>query len=98
MYNRHPQMAIDHKINSLKESTQPVSPSSVTKHVIDKLIELRGQYKEKATNNIKKAQERQKKYYDAKHDSHHVSSIHNYMLLWEAQIQQIFINVRSTLV
>ena len=29
MYNCHPQMAIDHEINSLKESIQPVSPSSV---------------------------------------------------------------------
>ena len=71
-------MAIDHKINSLKESTEPVSPPSVTENVIDKLIELRGQYKE-ATNNINKAQERQKKYYDAKHDSHHVSIVHIYM-------------------
>ena len=76
MYNCHPQMAIVHKIKSLKES---VSPSSVTEHVIDKLIMLRGQY-EKATNNIKKTQERQK-YYDAQHDSQHASSIHNYIIL-----------------
>ena len=78
MYNRHPQMAIDHEINSLKESTEQVSPPSFTKNVTDKLIKLRGQYKEKATN-INKAQERQK-YYDAKHDSHHVSSIHIHAL------------------
>ena len=73
-------MAIDHEINSLKESTEPVSPPSVTDNVINKLIEFRGQYKEKATNNINKAQERQKKYYGAKHDSHHVSSIHIHAL------------------
>ena len=41
--------------------------------MITNMLELRKEYHQKAQSNIKRAQERQKEYFDAKHDSHHVS-------------------------
>ena len=41
--------------------------------MMEKLVELREQHKDRATANLKKAQERQKTYYDAKHGCNHVS-------------------------
>ena len=72
MYNRHPRKAIDHEICSGEDSVQ-VSNADEKEAMIRDLVGLREQYKSKATENIDKAQDRQKKYYDAKHDSHHVS-------------------------
>ena len=72
MYNRHPRKAIDHEICSEVDSVQ-VSTADEKEVMIHDLVELRKQYKDKATENIHKAQDCQKKYYDAKHDSHHVS-------------------------
>ena len=71
MYNRHPRKVIDHEICS--QSVQ-VSTADEKEAVIRDLVELREQYKDKATDNIHKAQDHQKRYYDAKHDkySHHV--------------------------
>ena len=67
MYNRHPRKAIDHEICSEVDSIQ-VSTADEKEAMI---CDLREQYKDKATENIHKAQDCQKKY-DAKHDSHHV--------------------------
>ena len=39
---------------------------------IDAVIDVREKYRLKAHDNISSAQERQKKYFDARHDSHHV--------------------------
>ena len=72
MYNRHPRKAIDHKICSEVDSVQ-VSTADEKEAMIRDLVELREQYKDKTTENIHKAQDHQKKYYDAKHDGHHVS-------------------------
>ena len=67
MYNRHPLKTIDHEIWSVQVSTADEKEA-----MIRDMAELREQYKDKATENSHKVQDRQKKYYDAKHDSHHV--------------------------
>lgn len=41
--------------------------------VIDELLDIRTQFHDKARNNIQRAQQRQKEYYDSRHDSNHVS-------------------------
>ena len=71
LYNRHPRKAIDHEIAPCTQD----EPASVNgEHdVMEKLVELREQHKDRAAANIKKAQERQKTCYDAKHDCNHVS-------------------------
>ena len=72
MYNHHSQKATDHEICSEVDSVQ-VSTADKKEAIIHDLVKLREQYKDKATDNIHKAQDRQKKYYDAKHDTRHVS-------------------------
>lgn len=76
LYNRYPRKAIDYELATTKSETQ--SPDDVPspeerEDIIQKLLELRGHYHERARTNIKKAQEKQKEHYDAKHDCHHVS-------------------------
>ena len=85
LYNRNPRKAIDYELNNeiSDESTtevNPIPPSSPpppqeTEKILDKLLEIKQLYHDKAKANIEKAQERQKKYYDAKYNSHHVSCI-----------------------
>ena len=41
--------------------------------MIANMLEMRKEYHQKAQSNIKRAQERKKEYFDAKHDSNHVS-------------------------
>ena len=59
MYNRHPRKGIDHEMYS---GGGQVSTADEKEALIHDLVKLREQYKEKATDNIKKAQDRQKKY------------------------------------
>ena len=40
---------------------------------MQRLLAIKEEYHQKAHNNIRNAQQRQKLYYDARHDSHHVS-------------------------
>ena len=60
-------------------SAEAISPETNTKEtpnaVIDELLDVRAQFHEKARNNIHRAQQRQKEYYDARHDSNHVSYV-----------------------
>lgn len=41
--------------------------------VVEELLSLRTQFHDQARNNVQTAQQRQKEYYDSRHDSHHVS-------------------------
>ena len=87
LYNRHPRKAIDHEIAAHTQDVPaeemlntPLANEEVD-DVMEKLVVLREHHKTRATNNIQKAQERQKKYYDAKHDSNHVSEF-NYCMYY----------------
>ena len=76
LYNCHPRKAIDHELATAKAApqTQDAVPSPDDREeIIQELLELRQQYQERARTNIKKAQDKQKEYYDAKHDCKHVS-------------------------
>lgn len=78
MYNRHPRKAIDHEVANQgvpaeDRDDEHGEESGEEDDVMEKLVELREHYKARAATNIQKAQERQKNYYDAKHDSNHVS-------------------------
>ena len=77
LYNRHPRKAIDHELSSRapeNESEIDTMPSPQDREdIINTLSDLRQHYQDRARTNIQKAQERQKKYYDAKYNSHHVS-------------------------
>lgn len=82
LYNRHPRKAIDYELSRTptdEDSDEvdhiPPPPPQATDTVIDKLLEIKQLYHSKAKTNIEKAQARQKKYYDAKYNSHHVSLI-----------------------
>lgn len=80
MYNRQPRKAIDHEVLTAvslpTESEERLTSETGTEEadaIIDELLDVRAQFHEKARNNIKKAQQRQKEFYDARHDSNHVS-------------------------
>ena len=50
--------------------------------MIANMLEMRKEYHQKAQSNIKRAQERKKEYFDAKHDSNHVSDeLKNYIYI-----------------
>lgn len=73
IYNRHPRKAIDFE---LATADGPTSMTDVTEETIEqtmeKLLDARKEYHKEALGNIQVAQERQKTYFDAKHDSNHV--------------------------
>ena len=71
MYNRHPRMAIDHKI-SPNTNTGASLPTSDMEETLGDLLSIRKKYHLKAHKNILRAQQRQKAQYDAKHDTLHV--------------------------
>ena len=81
LYNRHPRKAIDHELKTTvdvhnKENVADVvNTSDALENIIEQLLDVREKYQQKARKNIEIAQERQKTYYDAKHDSNHVSNI-----------------------
>ena len=69
MYNRHPRNAIDHELaNSSIDPASPIDDEDRKDTLVKQVIELREHNKAKATENILKAQARQKKYYDVKSD------------------------------
>ena len=78
LYNRHPRKAIDHELRSATAAPTSIASNDDTvtpdKMVAD-MLELRKEYHQKAQTIIKRAQERQKEYFDAKHDSKHVSDV-----------------------
>ena len=78
LYNRHPRKAIDYELKTAMDSegTATEHSSSHTdtfEETMQKLLDVREQYHQRAHCNIRVAQKRQKMYYDAKHDSNHVS-------------------------
>ena len=75
IYNRHPRKAIDFEIETAADSTPATKNMSddMIEKTMEKLLYVREKYHKKAHNNIQMAQERQKFYFDAKHDTHHVS-------------------------
>ena len=81
MYNRQPRKAIDHEVLTAvdltpdDEATLSSEPTTEGTYdaIIDELLDIRAQFHEKARSNIKRAQERQKEFYDTRHDSNHVS-------------------------
>ena len=82
MYNRHPRKAIDHELaNSSIDPASLIDDEDRKDTLVKQLIELREHNKAKATENILKAQARQKKYYDVKH-SNYVS----YLLLYNISL------------
>ena len=77
LYNCHHRKAIDHKLSSRApendfEIDTMLSPQD-REDIINTLSDLRQHYQDRARTNIQRAQEKQKKYYDAKYNSHHVS-------------------------
>lgn len=75
MYNRHPRKAIDFELSTTEDSAPTTAklPSEDTiERNVEKLLYVRKKYHEKAHMNIQVAQERQKFYFDVKHDTHHV--------------------------
>ena len=71
MYNRHPRKAIDHGLaNSSIDPASPIDDEDRKDTFVKQLIELREHNKAEVTENILKAQARQKKYYDVKHSNH----------------------------
>ena len=62
--------------------------------VMGRMVDVRREYHEKALNNIQRAQERQKCYYDAKHDSNHVSDVNNVLLCKHNFVY--FINIKCS--
>ena len=99
MYNRHPRKAIDYELATADGSAENpvlISNAAVTTHqTISKVLEMREEYHKKAHRNIEVAQERQKTYYDAKHDSNHVSffSIFPWHVYSITYINRIFIHL-----
>ena len=75
MYNRHPRMAVDHEMGTMVESNEDTASQADFEKTLQHLLQLREHYHSKALGNIGKAQERQKAYYDSKHDSHKVNRI-----------------------
>ena len=77
LYNRHPRKAIDHELNTAVNQTNQQNDANkantTIKETMEELLDMREQYQQKAHENIRRAQERQKTYFDAKHDSNHVS-------------------------
>jgi hypothetical protein len=74
MYNRQPRKAIDHEILTAIDNVAETVPSETNTTeppdaVIDELLDIRAQFHDKARNNIYRAQQRQKEYYDSRHDS-----------------------------
>lgn len=98
MYNRQPRKAIDHEVLTAvdlpPDSTERISSDTdikgTSEAIIHELLDVRVQFHEKARNNIHRAQQRQKQFYDARHDSNHVSAFrcfvsyiaHAFFLSW----------------
>lgn len=72
LYNRHPRKAIEHELGTATGGLSTDTDAEPSDGVMEKLLEVRKQYHDKAHSNIQNAQQRQKEYYDAKHDSNHV--------------------------
>ena len=75
LYNRHPRKALDFEL-STAENSEPLDKKDefIDETAMEKLLYIRRKYHEKAHSNIHEAQERQKFYFDAKNDTHHVRS------------------------
>ena len=69
LYSRHPRKAIDYDLMDEDGADKATTSTTYddTEEIMDRLIDIRQQYHDKAKLNIEKAQERQKKYYDAKY-------------------------------
>ena len=66
MFGRHPRLPIDAELDpSPEELTEPTSEE--IEQALENLLETRKETKVKASDNIKKAQEKQKEHYDQKH-------------------------------
>ena len=90
LYNRQPRKAIDHEL----VSANPTSPTSSddgssSDEIVAQMLAVRKEYHQKAYANIKRAQERQKEYFDAKHDSNHVRSVYVYIVYKNCQVQYL---------
>ena len=75
-FNRHPRKAIDHELKAAvdqPDEQNDANKASTIMETMEELLDMRQQYQQKAHENIRAAQERQKTYFDAKHDSNHVS-------------------------
>lgn len=75
LYNRQPKKAIDHELDSTNptySNPAETNDGGSTHEVMEQMLDMRKEYHQRAHANIKRAQERQKEYYDAKHDSNHV--------------------------
>ena len=97
LYNCHPRKAIQHAVDS--STVEPTSMSddenmTDIEEVMGRMVDARREYHEKALNNIRRAQERQKCYYDAKHDSNHVSDVNNVLLCKHNFVY--FINIKCS--
>ena len=84
LYNRHTRKAIDYEIkvavNQPDEENNPNNANTI-EDIIGELLDLRENYHQQAHRNIHAAQERQKMYFNAKHDSNHVGFdyVHQYV-------------------
>ena len=78
MYNRHPRKIIDFELSTADDLT-PAKSIKISDEMLEKnmekLLYIRKKYHEKAHTNIQAAQERQKFYYNTKHDTHHVRKL-----------------------
>ena len=61
-----------HSANTVSTKTTTKEPPDA---VIDDLLDIRAEFHDKARINIHRAQQRQKEYYDSRHDSNHVSKL-----------------------
>lgn len=91
LYNRHPRMAIDYEITSdaHADCCHADCESNLQENfeeTLEHLVKLREHFHSKALTNISKAQEKQKAYYDSRHDSHKVSSRPHQRLIQAAGI------------
>lgn len=77
LYNRHPRKAIDFEMATATGSIPGTidTTEEAIEQTIERLLAAKSEYRDKALGNIQVAQERQKVYFDAKHDSNHVSFV-----------------------
>ena len=77
LYNRQSRKAIDHEL----VSANPTSPTGSddggsSDEIVAQMLAVQKEYHQKAYANIKRAQERQKECFNAKHVSNHVRSVY----------------------
>ena len=73
MYNRHPRKAIDHELGTASDDVASSTDTTYSEDILEELLDMREKYHARARDNIQKAQQKQKEYYDARHNSNHVS-------------------------